>query len=65
MKKTIAAFVLLFVLSISAFADGEIGLGGKTCPQGQTCLVASPEPPSTGDATVIKKVIDYLKSFFG
>lgn len=38
MKKFATTLVLLFVLSISIFADGGIPLGGKTCPQGQTCL---------------------------
>ncbi len=38
MKKFATILVLLFVLSVSAFADGTILLGGRSCPQGQTCL---------------------------
>lgn len=38
MKKFATILVLVFVLSISTFADGDIGLGGKTCAAGQTCL---------------------------
>ena len=39
MKKFATILVLLFVLSISAFADGDIHTGGIACPQGQTCFV--------------------------
>lgn len=38
MKKFATILVLVFVFSVSAFADGGIPLGGKTCPQGQTCI---------------------------
>jgi hypothetical protein len=41
MKKIMFTFVLLSVLSISVFADGEIPNGGRSCPQGQTCYTDS------------------------
>ena len=36
MKKIMFTFVLSLVLSISVLADGEIPIGGRSCPQGQT-----------------------------
>lgn len=38
MKKFATILVLLFVLSVPVFAEGDIHTGGRTCPQGQTCL---------------------------
>lgn len=38
MKKFATILVLLFVLSVSAFADGQYPIGGIVCPQGQTCF---------------------------
>ena len=38
MKKFATILVLLFVLSVSTFADGVIHIGNRNCPQGQTCL---------------------------
>ena len=38
-KNIITTVVLLTaVFCTSAFADGDMGSGGKTCPEGQTCL---------------------------
>lgn len=67
MKKAFATFVLLFVFSISIFADGHIGEGGRTCPNGQTtCFVGGTEPePAPEDPTIIETVFDYLNSLFG
>ena len=31
-------FLILTLFSSMAFAEGDIGTGGKTCPQGQTCF---------------------------
>lgn len=66
MKKFATIFVLLFVLSVSAFAEGEIPLGGKTCPQGQTCLTEG-EIPASGksDNPIIEGIFDFLESIFG
>jgi len=72
MKKVATTVVLLFVLSISIFAEGEIPLGGKNCPQGQTCLTG--EIPLGGKANessddsenpVYRDIFDFIKSIFG
>ena len=43
MKKFTTTLILLFVLSVSAFA-GEIPIGNKTCPPGQTCFAEGEIP---------------------
>ncbi|MET0753441.1 MAG: hypothetical protein ABWZ66_08710 [Pyrinomonadaceae bacterium] len=60
MKKFTTTFVLLFVLSISTFAEGEYPLGGKSCPQGTTC-----RPAETVENPVLVDIFDFLKSIFG
>ncbi|HEY0428186.1 MAG TPA: hypothetical protein VGC76_10425 [Pyrinomonadaceae bacterium] len=66
MKKFATIFVLLFVLSVSAFADGQFPIGGKSCPQGQVCFTSEGEIPIGGksDNPIIKNVFDFLKSIF-
>ena len=67
MKKFATILVLLFVLSVSAFAEGDILTGGKACPQGQqTCLTDGGVPiGGKSDETIIKTMFDFLKSIFG
>jgi hypothetical protein len=67
MKKFATMFVLLFVLSVSVFAEGEFPLGGKSCPQGQTCLAEDGQYPTGGKSEnpIIKDIYDFLKSIFG
>lgn len=67
MKKFATITVLLFVLSVSAFADGDIPLGGKSCPQGkQTCLTDGDVPTGgKSDNPIINTIFDYLRSIFG
>jgi hypothetical protein len=67
MKKFATILVLLFVLSISIFAEGEFPLGGKTCPQGQTCFSNTGEYPAGGKSEnlIINDIFDFLKSIFG
>lgn len=49
MKKFATILVLLFVLSISTFAEeGQIPAGGRSCPQGQTCFVDDGQYPAGG-----------------
>lgn len=39
---------LMLCLSMSVFADGEIPIGGRTCPPNQVCRAAdSPEPTAS------------------
>ena len=67
MKKFATILVLLFVLSVSAFAEGDIHTGGKSCPQGQTCLAEDGQYPTSGKSEnpIIKNIFDFLKSIFG
>jgi hypothetical protein len=68
MKKFATVFVLLFVLSFSVFAEeGQIPIGGKSCPQGQVCFANTGEIPLGGkiENTVIKNIFDFLTSIFG
>lgn len=44
MKKFTIMLVLLFVLSASAFAEGQYPLGGRTSSQGQVCLTEGDIP---------------------
>ena len=61
------AFVFVFSLSVNTFAEeGNIPVGGRTCPPNTTCLVNNQVPTEQGeDVTVIKTVIDYLTQLFG
>lgn len=60
------AFVFVFSLSTNATAEGDIGLGGKTCAPNTTCLVDTQEPiPQADDSTILKTVLDYLAQLFG
>ena len=43
-KNILMAAVLSALLFTSAYADGDMGSGGKTCPQGQTCLTSYDVP---------------------
>lgn len=67
MKKIATIFVLLFVLSVSVFAEGDILIGGgKSCPQGQTCLTDGDIPlGGKSDNPIIENIFDFLKSIFG
>ena len=62
MRKFASILILLFVLSISAFAEGDIPLGGKSCPQGQTC---SNDGDEKSDNSIYQDVLDFLKTIFG
>jgi hypothetical protein len=68
MKKFATILVLLFVLSVSVFADeGGYPIGGKSCPQGQqTCLTdGTTHSGGKADNTIIKEIFDFLKLIFG
>ncbi len=67
MKKVATILVLLFVLSISAFADGQFPIGGKSCPQGQQiCLAAEGQIPASvkSENPIYEEILDFLKSIF-
>ena len=67
MKKIATILVLLFVLSVSAFAEGGYPIGGKSCPQGQQTCLTEGEIPASGksDNPIYKEIYDFLKSIFG
>lgn len=66
MKKFTTILVLLFVLSVSAFAEGDIHTGGRSCPQGQTCITNTGEYPAGGKSEnpIYQDIFDFLKSMF-
>jgi len=66
MKKFSTILILLFVLSVSAFAEGEIPIGGKNCPQGQVCFSNTGEYPIGGKSEnpIYENIFDFLKSMF-
>lgn len=71
MKSTIKLALVITFFSSAAFADGDMGTGGRTCPNGaSTCLVAS-EPTQQKEDTATKAedsililVQEYLDSVF-
>lgn len=67
MKKFTSILVLLFVLSVSTFADdGTTHSGGKSCPQGQTCLTdGTTHSGGKPQSQIIKNIYDFLTSIFG
>lgn len=64
MKKITISFLLLFVLSLTAFAEGEIHTGGRSCPQNQTCLVEPDQIESENDNPIILAVKNFIRFIF-
>lgn len=75
MKKLTRTIFLIFVLSVSAFAEGTMHTGGRTCPPNETCFTASAEPGRTSEKkesreptgltrTIFKDIFDFLQSLF-
>ena len=67
MKKFATILVLLFVLSVSVFAEGQYPIAGKSCPQGQQTCFTDGDVPTDGksDNTIYTEILDFLKSIFG
>lgn len=69
MKLTIKLLLVVCLFTSVAFADGEMGSGGKTCPPGTTCLVEN-QPTDTdttkteADDSFLTFVKNYLVSIF-
>jgi hypothetical protein len=60
------AFVFTFSLSTLARAEGNLPIGGRSCPPNTACLVDNQVPTQQEeDATILKTVIDYLTQLFG
>ena len=65
MKKIATILILLFVLTFSALADdGTTHTGGKSCPQGQTCLNDGTTHTGGLSESPFIKIFDFLKSIF-
>jgi hypothetical protein len=65
MKKFVSTFVLLIALSCAVSADdGTTHSGGKTCPEGQTCLVVSPDAGKS-EKTFYTGILYFLKALLG
>ncbi len=67
MKLTLKLFLVVCLFSSVAFAeDGNMGGGGKACPQGQqTCHVAEQPPETTDNDSILTIIQKYLISIFG
>lgn len=75
MKNTMKVFLMIALFCSAAFAEGDMGAGGRTCPQGQTCLGAgertceegktcAADPDDDGDS-LLETIQDYLASLIG
>ena len=69
MKSTIKLALVITLFSSAAFADGDMGTGGRTCPNGQTtCLVYSEVPQkeetTTENDSILSTVQEYLNSMY-
>ncbi len=78
-KNILKAMLLAAVLSTSVFAEGDMGSGGKTCPDGQqTCLTgdmgsggltsykAETQESDTGNAeNYLDSVLESVYWYFG
>ncbi len=72
-------FLVIALFCSAAFAEGDMGAGGRTCPQGQTCLVGdmgaggrtceegkpcAADPDDESDS-MLETITDYLASLIG
>jgi len=64
MKKIMISSVLLFILSLTIFAEGEIHIGGKSCPQNQTCLILTEQTESDSDNPIFSAFRNFLDLIF-
>lgn len=63
-KMVTLSLLLLLVFSIPVFADGITHSGGRTCPEGQSCLVNETpgDENTTNDIVIFKDVLLFLKT---
>lgn len=70
MKSTIKLFLVVVLFSSVVLAEGNMGNGNRSCPNGTTCLISSEpaeqkEPAATeSDNSVLSVVQEYLNSVF-
>ncbi len=66
MKSTIKLILVVFLFSSMAFAEGDMGNGTRTCPNGATTCFVSAEPSETKETTtdpedsILTSVQNYL-----
>ena len=66
MKKFALLFVLMSFLSFSVPAEeGQIPIGGRTCPNNQTSCLVAPDNTETMELPVIKEITRIWKFIFG
>jgi hypothetical protein len=68
MKKILCVMCLSVVFSLSALADGDMGLGGKTCTanSANNCLVnPNAQVETTKDTGTIKSMTETANDYFG
>lgn len=73
MKSTIKLVLVVILFSSVVFADGEMGNGGRTCPNGTTTCFVSTEPSETKETTTdtedtilnsVQKYLDWAFNYF-
>ena len=69
MKSTIKLALVITLFTSAVFAEGDMGAGGRTCPNGQTTCLVSYEVPQNEETTtdsdsLLNTVQDYLNSMF-
>lgn len=52
------------IIHIGGFADGDIHIGGKSCPQNQNCLVQTEQTESDSDNQIFSAVRNFLDLLF-
>jgi hypothetical protein len=70
LKLTIKIMLIVSIFSSVVLADGDMGSGGKSCPNGQTCRGAIETTETTVENTcetdsILNFIRDYLFSIFG
>lgn len=64
MKKIAFSLALLFVFAFTAFAEGDIHIGSKSCPQNQNCLIQKEQTKSDSDNPIFSAIRHFLDLVF-
>ena len=72
MKSVIKLALVFFLFTSAAFAEGDLGTGSRTCPNGQTTCVVASDPEANEETTstesentVITVIQEYFEAVFG
>lgn len=63
MKKCFLAMALALAMSTIASADGGIPIGGRSCPQGQTCFTETKSQPAVRNETGKQSGLTFYERF--